>query len=40
MDLVNVALLLIALAIVAIVPIGCIMTRRHAKPSAVTPATH
>jgi hypothetical protein len=40
MDLVNFALLLIAIAIVALVPIGCIMTRRHPKPPVVKPAIH
>jgi hypothetical protein len=40
MDLVNFALLLIAIATVALVPIGCIMTRSHAKPPVVTPAIH
>ena len=41
MDLVNVALLLIAIGIFALVPIGCRMTRGHGgKPGAVGGAHH
>jgi hypothetical protein len=40
MDLVNVALLLIAMAIIAIIPIGCRMTRGHGKPGAAGGAHH
>ncbi len=40
MDLVNVALLLIFIAIMAMIPIGCHMTRGHGKPGAVGGAHH
>jgi hypothetical protein len=40
MDLVNVALLLIAIGIIALVPIGCRMTRDHGKPGAAGGAHH
>jgi hypothetical protein len=40
MDLVNVALLLIFIAIIAIIPIGCRMTRGHGKPGAAGGAHH
>ncbi len=41
MDLVNVALLVIFIAIIAIIPIGCRMTRGHGhKPGAVGGAHH
>jgi hypothetical protein len=40
MDLVNVALLLIAIAIIALIPIGCRMTRGHGKPGAVGGTHH
>jgi hypothetical protein len=37
--LVNFALLLVAVAIVALIPIGCIMTRGHG-PRGVTTTAH
>jgi hypothetical protein len=37
--LVNLALLLVAIAIVALIPIGCIMTRGHG-PRGVTTTAH
>ena len=37
--LVNLALLLVAIAIVALIPIGCIMTRGHG-PRGVTTSAH
>jgi hypothetical protein len=37
--LVNLALLLIAIAILALIPIGCIMTRGHG-PRGVTTSAH
>lgn len=37
--LANLALLLIAIAIVALIPIGCIMTRGHG-PRGVTTSAH
>lgn len=41
MDLVNVALLLIFIGIVALIPVGCRMTRRHGgKPGAVGGVHH
>jgi hypothetical protein len=38
--LVNLALLLIAIAIIALLPIGCIMTRGHGPRSGVTTTAH
>jgi hypothetical protein len=38
--LVNLALLLVAVAIVAIIPIGCIMTRGRGPRSGVTTTAH
>jgi hypothetical protein len=40
MDLTNVALALIAIGIVALIPIGCLMTRSHGPRSGVTTSTH
>ena len=40
MDLTSFALLLVVIGIVAIVPIGCIMTRSHVRPPNVKPAVH
>jgi hypothetical protein len=37
--LVNLALLLVAVAIVALIPIGCVMTRGHG-PRGVTTTAH
>jgi len=38
--LVNLGLLLIAVAIVALLPIGCIMTRGRGRPRGVTTPAH
>jgi hypothetical protein len=38
MDMVNIALLLIAVGIFAIIPIGCHMTRGHGPKGVTTPA--
>jgi hypothetical protein len=40
MDLVTIALLLIFIAIIALIPIGCRMTRGHGKPGAMGGAHH
>jgi uncharacterized protein YoxC len=37
MDMVNIALLLIAIAIIALVPIGCVMTRGRGPRGITTP---
>jgi hypothetical protein len=40
MDPINLALLVIAVAIVAIVPIGCVMTRGRGRPGGITTSAH
>ncbi len=39
MDLINLALLFVAIAVVALVPVGCIMTRGQG-PRGVTTSAH